>query len=123
MDALIDSTIQDYQLASGRLTPDPAGGLANAVYLRLMTPKGRYWAEPLLGSRLHELQRDKDVASKARLAQQYAEQALQPLLADGRANRIGVTVTRQPGRLLLAIEIVKPGGQVITFQHPVSVAG
>ena len=37
---------------------DPADGLANAVWLRLATPLGSYWADATLGSRLHELQRD-----------------------------------------------------------------
>nr|MDN1656773.1 hypothetical protein [Escherichia coli] len=34
----------------------------NAVYLRLATPLGSYWADALLGSRLHELKREKDVS-------------------------------------------------------------
>lgn len=123
MDALIDPTTRDYVLTGGKLTQDPAGGLANAVYLRLMTPLGSYWAEPALGSRLHELQREKDVARVARLAQQYAEQALAPLLTAGRAQSIVVSVVRQPGRLLLSITITQPSGQVATFTHPVSVAG
>ena len=62
-------------------TPVPAqNNLANAVYLRLMTPLGSYWADPTLGSRLHELQREKDVSRVAVLARQYAEEALAPLV-------------------------------------------
>lgn len=123
MDPWIDPTTRDYPLSGGKLTPDPAGGLANAVYFRLMTPLGSYWAEPALGSRLHELQREKDVARVARLAQQYAEQALQPILDDGRAMSIKIETARQPGRLLLLITITASNGNTVTFQHPVSVAG
>lgn len=123
MDAYIDPATRDYSLTGGKLTPDPAGGLANAGYFRLMTPLGSYWAEPTLGSRLHELQREKDVVRVSRLAQQYAEQALQPLQDDGRANSIKVEVARQPGRLLLLITLTASNGNTVAFQHPVSVAG
>lgn len=123
MDAFINPVTRDYDLSGGQLARDPAGGLANAVYLRLMTPLGSYWADPKLGSRLHELQREKDVARVPRLAQQYAEQALQPLVADGRAQSIAVSVARQTGRLLLTVAITTNSGQVATFQHPVKIAG
>lgn len=123
MDAYIDPTTRDYSLTGGKLTPDPARGLANAAYFRLMTPLGSYWAEPTLGSRLHELQREKDVVRVTRLAQQYAEQALQLLVDDGRVTALGVEVVRQPGRLLLLITLTASDGRSVTFQHPVSIAG
>lgn len=123
MDILIDPLTRDYVLAAGKRVRDPASGLGNAVYLRLMTPLGSYWADATLGSRLHELQREKDVARVARLAQQYAEQALQPLLDDARAQRIAVSVARQPGRLLLTVAVTTHRGQVVVFHHPVRVAG
>ena len=48
------------------ITGDYAGGttrhLANAVYLRLMTPLGGWWADPELGSRLHLLSRSRTPA-------------------------------------------------------------
>lgn len=97
--------------------------LANAVYLRLMTPLGSWWAEPLLGSRLHELQREKDLARVGVLARQYARQALQPLLDDGRAQRVAVSA-QQPhdGWLLLLVEVTDATGRVQLFEHPVRVA-
>lgn len=115
MDAFISPQSADY---SGSRTDT----LANAVYLRLATPLGSYWQDPTLGSRLHELQRLKDVARVAVLARQYAEQALAPLLDDGRAKRITVTTERQPGRLVLHIEVLDASGRTQTFQHPVKVA-
>lgn len=115
MDAFISPQSADY---SGSRTDT----LANAVYLRLATPLGSYWQDLTLGSRLHELQRLKDVARVAVLARQYAEQALAPLLDDGRAKRVTVTTERQSGRLAMHIEVLDASGRTQTFQHAVKVA-
>jgi len=122
MDALIDPATRDYMLLSGAAQRDPAGGLANACYLRLSVPLGSYWADKTLGSRLHELQREKDLARVAMLAKQYAEQALAPIIADGRATSITVS-TEQPhnGRLHLLIEVIAASGETLTFKHPIGV--
>ena len=114
MDALIDPQTGDY-------TGSRTDTLANAVYLRLMTPLGAYWADPSLGSKLHTLKREKSVSRIDMLARQYSEQALAPLLDDGRATRITITTTRtQPGWLDLHIEVEDDTG-VRHFQHPVRV--
>lgn len=116
MDALLNPQTGDY---AGSRTDN----LANAVYLRLMTPLGSYWADPTLGSRLHELQREKDVSRVAVLARQYAEEALAPLVKDGRANSVTVsTLRQQPGWLELYIKVEDASGRVQRFQHPVRVA-
>lgn len=116
MDILIDPATADY--AGQRIAT-----LANAVYLRLKTPLGSYWADLTLGSRLHELQREKDLNRVYTLARQYAEHALAPLVKDGRAQRITVTATRlQPGWCLLQIEVVDQGGGAQVFIHHVKVA-
>lgn len=97
MDTWINPVTGDYQTDAdriGALSRDPAAGLANAVYLRLMTPLGSWFGDPTLGSRLHELQREKDRARVERMARQYSEQALAPVLADGRASSIVVTTQR-----------------------------
>lgn len=122
MDAYINPVTRDYVLLQGAAQRDPANGLANSCYLRLTVPLGSYWADKTLGSRLHELQREKDVVRVARLAKQYAEQALAPILADGRATSITVT-TEQPhnGRLHLLIEVTSASGETLTFKHPVGV--
>lgn len=125
-DAWINPVTGGYKLTQGAAERDPAGGLANAVYLRLMTPLGSYWADATLGSRLHELQREKDLERVAILARQYAEQALAPILADGRATAIDVTTERVKaadgsGRLNLLIEVTAASGERFTFQHPVKV--
>jgi len=114
MDAQIDPQTGD--LTGRRITT-----LANAVYLRLVVPVGSWFAAPSLGSRLHELKREKDLQRVAVLARQYAEQALQPLIADGRARAIEVSTRRANGWLLLVIEVTDGAGQRQTFEHPVSV--
>jgi|RifOxyD3_1024039.scaffolds.fasta_scaffold00955_4 phage gp46-like protein len=121
MDSRIDPTNRDYVLINGTPQRDPADGLANACYLRLETPLGSYWADKTLGSRLHELQREKDLSRVAMLAKQYAEQALAPILADGRATQINVSTERMPGRLNLLIEVLAASGETLTFKHPVQV--
>lgn len=120
-DAFIDPETRDYVTANGTALRDPANGLANAVYLRLMTPIGSYWADVNLGGRLHELQREKDVGRVAVLAKQYAEQALAPIIKDGRATEILVSAERHGGRMLLLIEVTAASGERLTFKHPVKV--
>lgn len=122
MDAFIDPVTRDYVLEAGTPLRDPAQGLANAVYLRLMTPLKSYWPDETFGSRLHELQREKDLARVALLARQYAEQALAPILLDGRATAIVITAERPGnGRMLLLIEVTAASGERLTFRHPVTV--
>lgn len=107
---------------SGDYTGFRTETLDNAIYLRLMTPLGSWWADKTLGSRLHELQREKDVSRVSLLARQYCEQALAPLLKDGRARSITVSTQRSPGRLYLFIEVVDAAGRIQHFQHPIKVA-
>lgn len=115
MDAGINPT-------TGDLTGQRINTLANAVYIRLMTPLGSWWADPSLGSRLHELRREKDRPRVGILAKQYAEQALQPLLDDGRAKTITITA-EQPhnGWLILQIDIIDATGNPQVFRQPVRV--
>jgi len=123
VDTLIEPTSGDYTLANGQLVRDLARGLANAVYLRLMTPLGSWWADATLGSRLHELAREKDVARVAVLAKKYSEDALAPIIQDGRATEIEVATERlHDGRLRLAIAVTDAGGREHIFNHYVQVS-
>lgn len=111
----IDPSSRDY-------TGERISTLANAVYLRLITPLGSWWADPALGSRLHELAREKDVSRVYTLARQYAEQALQRLIDDGRAMAITVTASKlRQGMLLLNIVVETAPNQSETFTHQVRV--
>ncbi|MGY2501024.1 phage GP46 family protein [Pseudomonas azotoformans] len=106
---------------TGDLTGQRISTLVNAVYLRLRTPLGSYWADPLLGSRLHELRREKDKSRVGNLAVQYSQQALKDLIDDGRATSIDVTAEQKhDGWLRLLIEVEAPAGRQ-TFEHLVSV--
>lgn len=118
MERLIDSSTGDY---TGTRTTN----LANAVYLRLMVPLGSYWANPLLGSKLHLLRREKDVNRVNILARQYAEEALAPLTADGNARAKSVTVdamSASPGWLILQVTVIQSDDSPVTFRYPVRVA-
>lgn len=126
MDAYINPTTRDYLpdagARSGELMRDPAYGLLNAAYLRLAVPLGSWLGDVTLGSRLHLLAREKDVSRVFVLAQQYAEQALKPMLDDGRLKSISVR-TQHPrsGWLALGIEITDALGERRSFTLPVSV--
>ena len=116
----IDQAIDPY---TGEYLSARISHLGNAVYIRLATPLGSWWADPSIGSRLHELARSKDLPRVGVLARQYAEQALRPLIEDGRARSIVVEV-EQPhdGRCLLLITVEDATGREATFQHPVRVS-
>lgn len=106
---------------SGDYTGTRTDTLQNAVYLRLTTQLGTYWADPAMGSLLHTIQREKDLTRIGLLARQYAEEALQPIVDDGRAERIDV-VESQPhdGRVYLRIQVHTAAGQ-FEFSHAVKV--
>lgn len=107
---------------TGSYTGKTINNLQNAVYLRLMTPRGSYWADINLGSLLYTLEREKDVQRISLLAKQYAEQALQPLLDDGRAADIQVsTEQRHNSRLNLHIAVTQQDGEKFNFKCPVKV--
>lgn len=130
MDTWINPSTRDYEpgtAPAGALQRDPGNGLANAAYLRLMTPLGQWLGDLTVGSRLHELQREKDLPRVERLAVQYSRSALKPLLTDGRAKTIDIEALRvKDGSggswLLLSIVIVDALGVRHTFQVPVRVA-
>lgn len=116
MDPQIDPITADY---SG----ERIHSLANAVYLRLKTPLGSWWADPTLGSRLHELERELDLPRVRLLAKQYAQQALAPLIDTQRAQRVTISVAHpRNGWCDLLIGVVDNTGQEQQFQHPVRVA-
>lgn len=116
MDAELNPSTGDY-------TGERIDHLGNAVYLRLMTPRGSWWADPELGSRLHELTREKDLPWVRGLAERYSRQALQNLLDDGRARSVDVTAdTPHNGRCLLHIEVTDASGRRRTFSHQTRVA-
>ncbi len=114
----------DYQI--NPLSGDYAGGsvddLSNAVYLRITTPLGSRFDDPTFGSKLHLLQRTKEVSSVKLLAQQYTEQALQPLIDSKRADHLNITVDDPVnGRLFLQCEVYQDGELVTHFSRHIQV--
>jgi phage gp46-like protein len=120
MDAELDPALGDY-------TGKRISTLANAVYIRLMTPLGSWWADPSVGSRLHELQRNKDVQRVRVLARQYAQAALDPLVRDRRARSVSVSAHSPAkdqsgaGRCLLLIEVEDNLGKRDSYSYQVPV--
>jgi phage gp46-like protein len=119
----LNPTTADYDLQGGNLTKDPAGGLANAIYLRLVTPLGSWWADKTFGSRLHEIEREKDLPRVGIQVQQFVEMALQPLLADGRVRSVTTSVQQaHDGRALLSVEAIAATGEKVVFNQFMKVA-
>lgn len=116
MDFRIDPATGDYDHTS-------ISNLGNAVYLRITVPLGSYWADPNLGSKLHQLHGVKDLQRYKLLAIQYTREALQPLIDDKRADRVDVDATwGHNGRLELAGTVYQADRALLNFQHYVKVA-
>ena len=96
-------TLSLIHIFTGDYTSKQISTLQNAVYIRLTTPLGTWWADGRVGSLLHTIPKEKDLRHVGPLAQQYAEEALQPLIDDGRAAEIIVTYT-QPHKGLLILD-------------------
>lgn len=117
MDALLNPQ------TGGYVTNESAQSIENELYIRLVTPLGSYWADKTLGSRLHELRRNKHLPRIAVLAKQYAEQALQPVIDGKRAQSIDITAeSEKRGWLKLHIVAVNAAGRTVTLTHKVAVA-
>lgn len=116
MDAELDAKTGDY-------TSHQINTLANAVYIRLMTPLGTWWQDTTLGSRLHELEREKDVQRVQIVAKQYAEEALVSLLKEKRAKHIVVSAEIPvDGQCTLYINVEDATGRPYTFSHTMRVS-
>lgn len=114
----------DYVLQDGSAKADPHKGLANAVYVRLLTPLGSYWADRELGSRLYELQREKDVSRVMLLAKQYTLNALKPLVTSKRVQSIDCeTFKPVNSRLELHAIVTTYEGETIRFKKFIQVGG
>ncbi|EEG08947.1 phage GP46 family protein [Pseudogulbenkiania ferrooxidans] len=116
MDAFISPQTRDYD--GTQVT-----SLENAVYLRLTTPRGSLWHDPTLGSRLHLLAREKDVARVRRLGEEYVREALQPLLDDGRALSLEVFGIRlERGFIAVYAQLTDANGNAVPLNAWVPVS-
>ncbi|AWX14278.1 hypothetical protein CEP49_06805 [Mergibacter septicus] len=113
---------REINTATGDYTDSNIKTLKNSVYIRLNTPLGSWWADKNLGSLLHTLQREKDVSRIGLLAQQYAEEALQPLISSGRASEIIVDYQQNKnGLLILLINVTDSNNNTFQLQHEIKI--
>jgi len=108
----IDPTEGDYSLVEGE-DFEQCDDLANEIYKRLIQPAGQSPLEPEVGRPVRD--RLKDVPESRRQLIEDAEQALAPIVTDGRAESVTVEEyvpqTPKPGRLYLLIQVVEAGGR------------
>jgi len=121
-----DQTINDYT-ADGINMPPLTGNvaLAEAAYLRLLTPRGSYFANSELGSELYKLKRSKDVPRMRRQAIAWAREALEPLRAPYYLTDISVSagVFIKSGYLSIKAVLTQADGNQTTTSINVQVAG
>lgn len=101
----------DYELtALGLLRRDPT--VATRCLIRLKTQRGKWVLNPDFGSRFHTITILKGSEAKA---QQFAQEALQPMIDDGSilaVNVVRVVLDHDVGGMVANIEIALPGSQV-----------
>ena len=121
-----DQTINDYTL-EGSNSPPYTGSqaLAEAAYLRLLTPKGSYFADSELGSELYKLKRSKDVPRMRRQALAWVREALEPLRAPYYLTDISVNIglMSKSGYLPMQAVLTQADGSQTTTTINVQVAG
>lgn len=116
MDSRLDPSTGDYDRTR-------IADLSNAIYLRLTTPLGTDWADKTLGSKFHLLKRAKDLPRIKKLAQQYAQEALQPLIDTKRADKIDVVVEwAHDGHLRVYGQVYQYDVLLTPFSHFVKVS-
>lgn len=111
-----DIAIDGYDLA----TDD---GLQTAVIILLFTDKGHWWGDQYLdqplGSELYKLETAKATQATLNDAEQYATEALQPLIEQGVAKTIEAEAEyggNNADILGLEITITRPDGNAATFK-------
>ena len=119
--ATINLETKDYVL----LSLDAAFGSddVQCVCQRLGIHRGKYWANPNLGSRLYLLKRSKDLTRNILLAKQYAEEALLDLVPL-RFESITVSAKQsEKSRVDLIIDAVRITGESQKIMYFVPVGG
>lgn len=117
----INLETKDYILTS--LDAAFSADVVQAICQRLNIHRGRYWANPNLGSRLYTLRRSKDVPRMLQLVKQYAEEALAELVPS-RLDSISITTSQSiVSRIDLDIEVTRLTGESQKIQYFVAVGG
>ena len=93
------------------------------VCQRLNIHRGKYWADPKLGSRLYLLQRAKDLTRNVLLARLYAEEALIDLVPS-RFQSIVVNASQHiHSRVDLSIDVIRLTGEKQSIPYFIAVGG
>ena len=93
------------------------------VCSRLGIHRGKYWADPNLGSRLYLLKRSKDLTRNILLAKQYAEEALSDLVPE-RFDSIVVSAKQsERSRIDLIVDAVRLTGEIQKIMYFVPIGG
>ena len=90
----------DNQTGLGAMTFVKAENIMNNIYLSLKVKRGSFFYDPTFGSRLYLLDREKNTEIKKQLAIDYAREALQWLIASGKAQTVHVYAERDRQRNL-----------------------
>ena len=90
----------DNQTGLGSMTFVKAENIMNNIYLSLKVKRGSFFYDPTFGSRLYLLDREKNTEIKKQLAIDYAREALQWLIASGKAQTVDVYAERDRQRNL-----------------------
>ncbi len=90
----------DNQTGLGAMTFVKAENIMNNIYLSLKVKRGSFFYDPTFGSRLYLLDREKNTEIKKQLAIDYAREALQWLIASGKAQTVDVYAERDRQRNL-----------------------
>ena len=117
--AALTLNTRDYVLISldAAFVPD----LEQAVFMRLNMHRGKYWANPSLGSRFYLLKRAKDVSRNVLLCKQYADEALEDLVPDRAASIVTMATQTIQSRVDLHIAITHLSGEQQTILYHVPV--
>lgn len=119
--AAINLETKDYVLTS--LDEAFKDDVVQAVCMRLNLHRGKYWANPHLGSRFHTFRRSKDVPRMLLLAKQYAEEALSDLVPSKLDSFSVFAKQSAVSQIDLEIEIIRLTGQTQKISYFVPVGG
>lgn len=97
--------------------------VVQVVCQRLNIHRGRYWADPNLGSRFYTLKRSKDVPRMLQIVKQYAEEALTDLVPNRLQDLVVSANQTIKSRIDLKIEITRLTGEKQTIPYFVAVGG
>lgn len=117
--ATIDTVTGDYlRTARGDFTVVEGQSVAQQAWLRLATRRGSFLGDLDFGSLLHLLPEQKMTAGIEELATAYAQDALQPLVDEGRLQNLELRAVRvDRGRLELSLRAVAADGTPLAFSE------